>query len=686
MAPNFSKDAILQGSVDYFCLICETYLISEEEAFVHVSNVTHLKKLSTIQYVDEYMEDGIKKINGKYFCELCNKLLPVLARVRLHIMDLTHIDKKSYHILKRKNNFVIAFEQFVINEQSWHGLNENSCALCNLEYEDEELHKVESCHILNLIQNKVEFDKNKNVYRKVDEVSFQCLTCNSILALHDLTSHFNEGEHKSIYQTCCEAYQKIKHVPAEKSNKSKVVNKNILKTQDKCDKNNSTDLNNEKKQTKELDAGTKDEKLDSSKINKALKSTTENKENVSENNENVSKNINNDVNVLNSQYVYDENCEDNICKMLNTTDYVTKDENGKTWCILCDWIMDSCKIFDHVEGQHHQTILKLHKERAKKLKNINKPHKNVAAKNSTDKDNMLLLNSIDTFQKNGININFESNSATCKKCTIALEYDFEAISKHIAEHNKSIPTKEKRKPAEFPSGTDKLADRQNSLFTSPVHLKRDTEDTILEINGKTDDTIKINDSCEDKNSIHVPKQTDSKKIQIAKLELKKPKKIVLSKVPLIAYIKNLTAIDGSMFKDIIINEKFVINFLSFCFIAHEKHLYKCILCEESMTFNNILDHTQTPRHDKAINETSVILQVDSEFIRELQPGKFHCGFCNIVKSSWDEMLEHLETSSHKEGKNSANWRLMQYEPQLAHNSMQRQIQETLFLEMFNRFF
>lgn len=57
-----------------------------------------------------------------------------------------------------------------------------------------------------------------------------------------------------------------------------------------------------------------------------------------------------------------------------------------------------------------------------------------------------------------------------------------------------------------------------------------------------------------------------------------------------------------------------------------------------------------------------------------------------MKASWDEMLEHLETSSHKEGKNSANWRLMQYEPQLANNRFQRQIQETLLLEMFNRFF
>lgn len=67
MAPNFSKDAILQGSVDYFCLICETYLISEEETFVHVSNDTHQKKLSTIQYVDEFMEDGIKKVCKKLY-------------------------------------------------------------------------------------------------------------------------------------------------------------------------------------------------------------------------------------------------------------------------------------------------------------------------------------------------------------------------------------------------------------------------------------------------------------------------------------------------------------------------------------------------------------------------------------------------------------------------------------------
>ncbi|CAH2223043.1 jg9927 [Pararge aegeria aegeria] len=135
MAPIYSKNAILVGVVDYFCLVCEAHLHSDIDTIAHIIQPVHLKHLKAIINVEEFKADGIKKIKNKYFCELCNKLLNVLARVRLHITEQSHIDNKNISFLKRVGDYIIAYEKVLICNRSWNGLNENSCALCNIEYE-----------------------------------------------------------------------------------------------------------------------------------------------------------------------------------------------------------------------------------------------------------------------------------------------------------------------------------------------------------------------------------------------------------------------------------------------------------------------------------------------------------------------------------------------------------------------
>lgn len=62
MAPNFSKNGILTGYVDYFCLICENYLKNEDETISHIAKETHINKLEATTYVDDFKEDYIKKV------------------------------------------------------------------------------------------------------------------------------------------------------------------------------------------------------------------------------------------------------------------------------------------------------------------------------------------------------------------------------------------------------------------------------------------------------------------------------------------------------------------------------------------------------------------------------------------------------------------------------------------------
>lgn len=70
MAPNFSKNAILKGYVDYFCLICNTYLRNEDETASHISKESHQSNLNKTSYIKDFKEDYIKKV-----CSLISYLI-----------------------------------------------------------------------------------------------------------------------------------------------------------------------------------------------------------------------------------------------------------------------------------------------------------------------------------------------------------------------------------------------------------------------------------------------------------------------------------------------------------------------------------------------------------------------------------------------------------------------------------
>lgn len=72
--------------------------------------------------------------------------------------------------MKRVNNSVIAFNNIIIDEKSWNGLVEDTCTICNTEFENENIHKTGQNHTLNLILKKIEFVEDKFVYRKVSFV------------------------------------------------------------------------------------------------------------------------------------------------------------------------------------------------------------------------------------------------------------------------------------------------------------------------------------------------------------------------------------------------------------------------------------------------------------------------------------------------------------------------------------
>lgn len=112
----------------------------------------------------------VLQVQKGYYCEFCNIPFTTITKVNLHVAEATHIQNKGAVIVKRIGNFVVALNDVCINKKAWNGFIGDVCALCNLEFFDENIHKTEQNHVLNLIQRRVVFVDKTAVYRMV---SFQ---------------------------------------------------------------------------------------------------------------------------------------------------------------------------------------------------------------------------------------------------------------------------------------------------------------------------------------------------------------------------------------------------------------------------------------------------------------------------------------------------------------------------------
>lgn len=69
MATNFSKNGIIQGVIDFFCLVCETNILSKAECEAHMNTAEHEENFSITAYYKEFKEDCIRKV-----CSLLKKI------------------------------------------------------------------------------------------------------------------------------------------------------------------------------------------------------------------------------------------------------------------------------------------------------------------------------------------------------------------------------------------------------------------------------------------------------------------------------------------------------------------------------------------------------------------------------------------------------------------------------------
>ncbi|KAJ2941521.1 hypothetical protein O0L34_g14566 [Tuta absoluta] len=722
MLSKWHQHAILTGCVDSICLVCESHLRSEDDATNHIEKPGHLKNLQLCPYFEKFSNDHIRKIKKGYFCEYCNLLLPTAAKTGLHVADLSHNDNMGAQLIKRIGTNVVVLGNILITEQAWNGLISDICAVCNLEFTNLKLHVADQKHLLNLIQKRVEFD-GSTVYRKIDDTSFHCLICNAIFDLNTVTSHCKDDTHETNVDECRQHFQDI-----FQNNKITNTKNGIPKTNDYpkpeiiSEKPNKVQNGNDSPKA-EVSMGFQNGKDNSFKPQSY----------------NVSKNKNNEPKSKKIINCNECNFGFNMGVMGDASD-----EEQQSNASNQDGLTSKNNFDQHGTVPFDTLINKLAKDLS------SQSNKNMRVQNRVEK----LLESANEIEKNGVSINFERDTAFCKKCFKSVDLDIDEIKNHIAEHkmspqkyapantahilnnncSKTVLNKLGKKEAEDIKKTSVNFDKNHNITEEKV--QESSKEEIIKIDlRKTTDIIeesqenntlarfvpgrgtmpaqkpkeptqppkkevenisdpatfaKVHNFTYNKGNSNVFCRICNKKIpaaiknmqehiagtahrtkvaRIAQMEhtakekAERIEKTVLTK-PMKRFIFQMSPVmTVSGVEYVILNDKYCMNRNSFSMITTGNRL-RCQACEVSLREEDVSRHVDTERHEIAMEDTPVVTSLPSEFVREVRPGLYHCGYCNLVLGPWGDVSIHLACAEHERSKRECSARRDQYLPRI----------------------
>ncbi|CAH0697068.1 unnamed protein product [Spodoptera exigua] len=595
MSNRLHKSGVLTGSLNCYCLACDTFLMTHQEADDHVGTSPHQKNLLAISYSDKFKDEHIRKFQTGYYCEFCNTLLPTASKVNLHVTDDEHVKNKGSCLLKSRGAGVVAFDNIFIEENAWHGLNDSVCSICNEEFDDGVKHKASATHSLNLVLKDVQFGAANAIYRQIDDTSLQCLTCNKLLVASKIKAHSDDAQH-------CELYDK--HRVVSNGVDHKVENK----------------INKEENQQKAEDSP------------------------------------------------------------------IIELQNGL------------------------------------KKTNINE--------NKPTESKTKILESITKYQSAGININLEIETAYCKKCSQVVKFNCTDIEKHLSEHSTNGPVDN---ALQYPSNPDQnlnrvdIKDKTAQPSDNSIEIEEKIKALADNSNGENVESEKDEDSSDEdvenekefakinnitynqsnKQSycrvceVHLPANLKSMKEHVTGANHKKLTRSSSTCVPQIKnptmlikkktedFIESLYDVE-SMFDSLsIVNEEYCIskNSLTFLTVSQSRDSrVRCLLCDVTLPpYSDTDDHIKTRSHLSKFIEVPVVVSVENEFIREVKRGLYHCGYCELVVSSWADMEKHLECSDHKDNRRRGEQRLITRLPGLQNYKLQKAIEAMTLRRLFNMF-
>ncbi|CAB3232473.1 unnamed protein product [Arctia plantaginis] len=98
---------------------------------------------------------------------------------------------------------------------------------------------------------------------------------------------------------------------------------------------------------------------------------------------------------------------------------------------------------------------------------------------------------------------------------------------------------------------------------------------------------------------------------------------------------------------IIINEQFYLKSGDFFGVSLFSGKLVCQFCHIDLNEENLEAHIKSTLHKNLLENSFVITSLEDEFVRQVKSDLYHCGYCGVVESDFDEMLDHLATTRHK---------------------------------------
>ncbi|XP_013142096.1 PREDICTED: uncharacterized protein LOC106106111 isoform X3 [Papilio polytes] len=564
MLSTLSASGVFSSCVDYFCLVCESRLRDEADAAAHVAKPVHTKNFLTTEYFGNE-EECVRKIKKWYLCELCNALLATAGGVRLHVAEARHAERRAGRVLRRRAGRVLAFASVQLGDSAWNGIVEDTCAICNTEFDDEHIHRNETTHILKLIQSKLEYDENQNLFRRVDDNIFHCLTCNKLVAFNSIDVHFNDDEHKNLYQRCREQNKlnsdknKVEIGTETAAPSASIENSENFKVTDNLNITKNTHDNNNEKNNKQPDS-VKMTEIEENGIGEELKNIRMQQDEENENKEELT-----DSQMTRQQDEENENKEDlKDIQMPRQQD----EENG-----------------NGEEFEQNEVVLK--NVKARKIKESSST---LEAKKFANENDMTYLDNDD--------------KVYCNKCKVNIPTSLKCLQEHVSgsAHLKAI---------------------------NKQHLE-------VALYGNT-------------NESHTG-----------------PLKIIVED-----FVQSVVFLEG-IFKCVVLNDSICVSLLSFSFLVEENNKLKCLICDKKIFTHDLDSHKEQYYHKKISTECFVLRELPSEFIREIKPQHFHCGYCNSLHSPWSAMLTHTKSAEHRESKTAAQIRLQRLMPDIIQHRREQQ--------------
>lgn len=300
-----------------------------------------------------------------------------------------------------------------------------------------------------------------------------------------------------------------------------------------------------------------------------------------------------------------------------------------------------------------------------------------------------LLESIVKYQKKGININLETETAFCKTCSEVISFAFLDIENHIKTHSTAEKVDSDLK---YPSTLDQNLNRVNindksSKISEDLQVRDVSNDEKPETTPSSeykkdstdeDDTNTCSSSSryQEKNNVlytqeevqdyakenfiiyneengnaycricnvrlpssfrsmkeHVSGANHTKIVQISLTNQVNPtSNSAITKMETKKWIKSAFDIENIFSNDTILNEEFLLPRISFCLITNNNSRLRCIVCEVSLPLHSDIEmHIKNKQHGLRMGGVPVITSEKSEFIREVSSMK-HFMVLNIPNS------------------------------------------------------